>query len=1397
MDQSYEPIPLEKFSKTFGGYIELSSVALEAYVVSVSDEFFAKAENLLQVEPAPSLKGQYGPNGALYSGWESRRHNPTYDWCIIKLGATGTIVGFDVDTSHFNGNEAPEVSVDAIHGAPTERPSMDDPRWTEILPKVLLGPNSRHLFKILETEKATFVRLNMYPDGGIARFRVYGNVSAVYPADVKQSFDLAHVFAGGHVEFTSDQHFGVGLNLILPGSGKDMSDGWETKRSRQADHKDWAIIKLGAPGVLEHTIIDTAHFKGNFPEGCEIHALFTPNVIDWQSQGGQEQEWTLILPRTKLGPHCQHHLKLINVVNQVYTHIKVTIYPDGGIKRVRVIGHRIARDDTSDSAEMARTNVDIVSGTTTTDGNSASKNVSEASDITSIPVRALTPEAFAPYGKVLQAYSDHAAAPKGVRITPANGGTASKFHKLSLLHSTYPEGVGATTGISVYRCKSVEGIAEDGTIPLEVLERHPFTNQAFVPMGRGEGEESIADPADKYLVVVAENGPDDRPDIQTLRAFVATAGQGVVYGAGIWHQPMTVLGKPLDLACVETQIGDGSPADCEILKLDTAEMEGVWGKFRVRQPEFFVLLTLMESRKRAHSHEDEPAATKKRIVAAANGSPHVNGTSVEPEELDLGRNLESFRKEAIYRRMKHYCRENERNLARITELERRKNTCEAGLAAISACWSQLVGAIRLLVEPEDLSGTSIGAQDIFDLTVYLRSEETTDIASAIGRDFDATRSLVTRFIQMSGAAATTEVYADNQKAQTECAALRSELDLLRARLKDSQALKEQYHTLLVVAENRIERAQSSTVMEMERGRTTKYDESEESQRKPSSPAPVSQSPAPADVTNGSVDAEVLQELVNIRDAKIRELEKEGALLRDQIQLKDIQLKSPALEQVIEHSAYKILQERENALRDTLATYEEKVTRLTDEVNVLQISRKEWEESSLAASSQSFHELRTMMSKRDVDNARLREQREQLNAEILERKQKESVKQASMQEYKTLAESRSERVAVLESEVKRLKSRLAAEVRDEDLMKFIFTEGGDPASSAYVDALKNRAIDAENRAAALEQALAGFQADGPDIMKHVKSEAEVRQKLSEVVAQLEGFQRVYGDSSLPPDLSRLSKQLKQKDDELQQLRLIKDQQTQAEALLYVELEKLSTSWEALDRQVKSKVFDLSQLEDRLIKMGLDKAKSDNKFFAVMRDKEAIDVERKNLSRNVERQAKVLERLHESERNLQNQIVDAEKEIIALKRGYELLKQDNQKLVTETNEAKMQAEHERREKANVRTSVNERESNLSAMSAKLRAVEDGLMRAKKEVEQQAQEWKRIAASNTQNKDGEVQNLKELLRCSTCKTNFRNTVITKCMHTFCKQCVEARITTRQRKCPACNLVFAQSEVQTLWFQ
>lgn len=189
----------------------------------------------------------------------------------------------------------------------------------------------------------------MIPDGGIARFRVYGTITppsvglGVTESTSQDSrlntLDLAHVLNGGRVVFTSDQHFGKGPNVLLPGRGHDMGDGWETKRSRSPGHRDWIVIKLGEPGLLNYCEIDTAHFLGNFPESVELHGIESGDELP---EGAEEAEvdggkWTSLLQRSKTGPGKQHFFALDNVEGKRFSHVRVTMHPVSTGERVNCV----------------------------------------------------------------------------------------------------------------------------------------------------------------------------------------------------------------------------------------------------------------------------------------------------------------------------------------------------------------------------------------------------------------------------------------------------------------------------------------------------------------------------------------------------------------------------------------------------------------------------------------------------------------------------------------------------------------------------------------------------------------------------------------------------------------------------------------------------------------------------------------------------------------------------------------------------------------------------------------------------------------------------------------------------------------------------------------------------
>jgi len=330
-------VPIEKINETFKQYIDLAVATRGGKIITLSDEWFAEAKNLLTPTAPISAPGRFVPTGAWYDGWETRRHNnPNYDWCVIQLGYAGTIAGFEIDTSYFTGNHSPFVSVEGYtENSPAKaqirsHEEWANVEWVPVLTKVALRANARHGFKLEEPTKEhyTHIRFRMYPDGGVARLRVYGDVHQVHPENKNELYDLAAAAAGSVVVDLSDAHYGHPSNMLLPGRGHDMSDGWETKRSRAPGHVDHATIKLGSAGHITDIEIDTAHYMGNPPKTVTIEGFEAGSVTP-----------ILLLEQAPVGPHRQHFFKVADdLTNKKIAQVKVIMIPDGGIKRVRVWG---------------------------------------------------------------------------------------------------------------------------------------------------------------------------------------------------------------------------------------------------------------------------------------------------------------------------------------------------------------------------------------------------------------------------------------------------------------------------------------------------------------------------------------------------------------------------------------------------------------------------------------------------------------------------------------------------------------------------------------------------------------------------------------------------------------------------------------------------------------------------------------------------------------------------------------------------------------------------------------------------------------------------------------------------------------------------------------------------
>jgi allantoicase len=325
----------------FSEWIDLASERLGGAVLYANDDFFAPKENLLKASKPVFIEGKYTAAGKWMDGWETRRRRtPGFDWCIVQLGVPGILRGLRVDTSHFKGNYPEDCSLEAcaLDGRPSFEAVMSKTvLWTEILPKSGLRGDAESDFAIGFPRRVTHLLFKIFPDGGVARLRAYGEASPDWDALAKRGgeIDLAAVENGGRVLTCSDMFFGSRQNLIMPGRGADMGDGWETRRRRGPGH-DWAIVKLGTRGVVRRVEVDTAHFKGNFPESFSLEAANIAGAA--QDPLAAEVDWSEIIPRTKLEADTQHfYEKEIRHASDA-THVRFNIYPDGGVSRLRIFG---------------------------------------------------------------------------------------------------------------------------------------------------------------------------------------------------------------------------------------------------------------------------------------------------------------------------------------------------------------------------------------------------------------------------------------------------------------------------------------------------------------------------------------------------------------------------------------------------------------------------------------------------------------------------------------------------------------------------------------------------------------------------------------------------------------------------------------------------------------------------------------------------------------------------------------------------------------------------------------------------------------------------------------------------------------------------------------------------
>lgn len=309
--------------------VDLASRALGGSVVAANDEFFAGRQNLLTPAPPRFDPDEFGLRGKVYDGWETRRRRePGHDWALIRLGAAGVVDHVVVDTAYFRGNYPPEIAVEAaaVDGYPSPS-ELADATWHEIVPRSACAGDTVNTYPVADDRRFTHLRLIMHPDGGIARFRAYGRV-VPDPRFLDGTIDLLAAENGGYVTGCSDDFYSAPGNLILPGLARHMGEGWENARRRD-DGNDWVEFALAAPGRPRRVEVDTTWFVGNAPGRVSI-------AVRDEREDRTGAGWRTVLDRVHVQPDTRHRFPLTDA--GVVTHLRLDVFPDGGLSRLRLPG---------------------------------------------------------------------------------------------------------------------------------------------------------------------------------------------------------------------------------------------------------------------------------------------------------------------------------------------------------------------------------------------------------------------------------------------------------------------------------------------------------------------------------------------------------------------------------------------------------------------------------------------------------------------------------------------------------------------------------------------------------------------------------------------------------------------------------------------------------------------------------------------------------------------------------------------------------------------------------------------------------------------------------------------------------------------------------------------------
>lgn len=777
--------------------------------------------------------------------------------------------------------------------------------------------------------------------------------------------------------------------------------------------------------------------------------------------------------------------------------------------------------------------------------------------------------------------------------------------------------------------------------------------------------------------------------------------------------------------------------------------------------------------------------------------------------------LENFRKEALWRQLQEYKRDLQRAQDKLEESECQKTDAEERLAAIDICWNQLIEDVRMLFKDSctDLDSST-------HATLLSLPPSPTNLDRALHQRSTASKDLILHLISLASSSSVAspdleEIRARCRRLTAESATSRAALGLAESKLKQLQDQLDAAQEATRKAEKKLDRERSRTVKELDAmgqgGSTSNVPKSEP--RPPPEDSPkafdeadsngnhVAKPPTPSSCNGNETPGHDLSRVM--AELRLKELE----ILREQLRQRaneidilnwklinlpdEIVRHTPAFTRLKTEMAHATLElERVRSLLE--ATQKE-----SDDLRECQ---EEFRTTLVAETTKRLEDMEKKLASKDADVTRIRATREEARSELHELKSRDVEKMKQVAQIRTLANSRQDRINALSSEVKRLKMCLAADAGDRNTVEFIATNEELDIAKVLQERLKIAQESIKDLQTQMEQVIQASKLEDSECL--IRSEAQARQDLIEARQRLESLEKLLGSDG-PPDVSDMAKRLQVEIDRAQLIEAKLVAQEASASMLYTEVDRLSTAWAMLDEQNRDKVFKLAEHDEKVLKSVHEKAKADNRYFSAMRANETLKSQTAVLEKMAEKQTATISKMSDELRSVSARLNSAEKEITIHRKMVETHKAKVSELSIENAHLSARCSQHDQKMNELNGLLRDRTAQTETETAARKTAELNVISLEKEL----QKSKAILQHNSNGQGGvgstEVAELKsfnddltKMLKCNSCKQRFKSHVITRCMHLFCGACLEARLETRQRKCPTCSIAFGTNDVSAVYF-